>query len=166
MDIKELAKGFITDTSEMCEKGQIGLLASSSIGDLVTEYWHGIDFCLAKDYPRMRVMKRFQNEFRNQHVYIDETIKLENVEKAAFLGQCYATLLADGYSVCRIYVKHESKLNIKASGNAYVMVDALNTSNVIVECTESAKVIVNLYSKATSVGSSKTVRKNLETYEI
>lgn len=166
MDIKELAKGFITGVTGMCEKGQSGLMNSSSIDDLVTEYWKGIDFCLAKDYPRLRVMKKFRNEFREQHVYLDETIKIENVDKAVFLGQCYAILIVNDYAVCRIYVKHNSKLNIKASGNAYVMVDTLNTSDVIVECTESAKVIVNLYSMATSVGATKTIHKNLETYEL
>lgn len=166
MDIKELAKGFVSGASGMCEKGKSGLMNSSSIDDLVTEYWKGIDFCLAKDYPRMRVMKRFQIEFRKQHVYLDENINIENVEKAAFIGQCYATLVANGYSACRVYVKHSSKLNIKASGNAYVMVDALNASDVIVECTEGAKVIVNLYSAATSTGATKTVHKNLETYEL
>lgn len=166
MDIKELAKGFITGVSGMCEKGQGGLMNSSSIDDLVTEYWKGIDFCLAKDYPRMRVMKRFQNEFRKQHVYLDETVKIENIEKTVFLGLCYATFIANDYSVCRIYVKHASKLNIKASDNSYVMVDALNTSDVIVECTENAKVIVNLYSNAASVGATKVVHKNIETYEL
>ena len=166
MDIKEMANGFISGVSGMCEKGQTGLLNSSSLDDLITEYWHGIDFCLAKDYPRMRTMKRFQNEFRKHHVYVDESVNIENAEKSAFIGQCYGTLVANGYSVCRVYVKHSSKINIKASGNAYVMIDALNTSDVIVECTESAKVIVNLYSKATSIGATKTIYKDMETYEL
>lgn len=166
MDIKELAKGFISGVSGMCDKGQDGLMSAASIADLVTEYWRGIDFCLAKNYPRMRVMRRFQNKFREQQVYIGEVVKVENERKAVFLGKCYATFIADGYSVSHIYVKHDSKLNIKVSGNAYIMVDALDASDVIVECTEEAKVIVNLYSKATSTGATKTIQKNLETYEL
>lgn len=170
MDIKELAKGFISGASGMCDKGQNGLMSADSIADLVTEYWRGIDFCLAKDYPRLRIMKRFQAEFRKQHVYLGEAVTLTNEKRAAFLGGCVVEYDADGYSASYLYVKHNSKLTIKALGHACVMIDALDESIVDVECAENAKVIVNLYAHASvssAIGDNvKIVHKHLNTYDL
>lgn len=169
MDINELAKGFISGTSGMCDKGRNGLMGASSIADLVTEYWRGIDFCLSKNYPRLRVMRRFQDEFRNQHVYLGESVSIANEKRAAFLDGCTVEFTADRYAVSYLYVKHNSIINIKASGHAYVMIDALEDSVISVECIENAKVTVNLYARA-SVSSSgeniKIVHKNMETYDL
>lgn len=170
MDIKELAKDFISGASGMCDKGQNGLMSADNIPDLVTEYWRGIDFCLAKDYPRLRVMKRFQDEFRAQHVYLGESVKIENEARNAFLYGCKVEFTANNYAVSRLYAKHDSLVCIKASGHAYVMVDALDDSIISVECIEDAKVIVNLYARASvssSIGQNiKIIHKNLETYDL
>lgn len=170
MDIKELAKGFISGASGMCDKGQNGLMSADSIADLVTEYWRGIDFCLAKDYPRLRVMKRFQDEFRNQHIYLGESVNLVNEKRAVFLDGCTVEFTADKYAVSYLYVKHNSHLTIKASGHAYVTVDALNDSIIDVKCSENAKVIVNLYARASVFPASgdniKIIHKHLDTYDL
>ncbi|WP_042373649.1 hypothetical protein [Bacteroides neonati] len=170
MDIKELAKWFISGAPEMCGNGQSGLMNALSIDDLVTEYWRGIDFCLAKDYPRLQVMKKFKKELRTQHIYIGEEVKLENETKAAFLFNCKVDFTANEYAVSRIYAKHNSLISIRASGHAFVMVDALDSSILDIECIEEAKVIINMYARSSvrsSVGQNiKTVYKNLETYDL
>lgn len=165
MDISELSKKIVEQARGMCVKGQKGLLEAKNITDLVSQYWAGIDFCLACNYPGRRVIKKYRQDFREQHVYMDETLSLENKD-AVFLGSSVVDYLANDYSVCRLYVKHDGILSIKARDHAYVMIDALDNALVKVD-SESAKVIVNLYSKSRVEGNAfRVINKQRETYEL
>lgn len=170
MDAKELADELINGASglNMCMDGQRNLLSASGKTDMVSAFWKGIDFCLARNYPDLSTLKHFfLPELQAQHVYIDESVSLVNESRAAFLGDCAAEFIANEYAVSRLYVKHNSQLTVKASGNAFVMVDALDNTLVKVEVSGTAKVIVNLYSKARISGEgAKVVHKNRETYDL
>lgn len=170
MDTKDLVNKLINGASglRMCSNGQNNLMDAKGKSDMVTAFWRGIDFCLAHNYPDLVTLKHFfLPELRAQHVYIDESVSLVNEKRAAFLGDCQVEFVANEYAVSRLYVKHNSLLTIKASGHAYVMVDALDNAHVAVEISDTAKVIVNLYSKAGVSGEgAKVVHKNRETYEL
>lgn len=49
------------------------------------------------------------------------------------------------YAVSRLYVKHDSRVVIRARDHAFVMVDALDDAAVEVHCEGESKVVVNLY---------------------
>ena len=86
------------------------------------------------------------------------------------LGRCEAECRFEGYVVSRLYVKHDSRVEIWACDNAFVMVDALDDAFVTVHCKDDAKVIVNLYARAVATasgnGHSKIVHKYKETYDL
>lgn len=149
-----------------CQNGLSQLNKAKTEQDLVNCYFSNIDFCLAKNFPGNEYLKRSGNTLISEMVFVDCQRMFKNPEKLVLLGKCDCNVELTDYSVSRIYVKHDSKLIIKASGNAFVVVDALDNSNVQVERTENARVTVNTYSKAICTGATKIIAKNAETYDL
>lgn len=150
-----------------CGPGLTKLCSSVSKQEIADCFLKYIDFCLANNYPDNTFLKLyFEQELENIGIYIDKCVTRKNELKSVFLGKCFGLVVADGYSVCRIWAKHESKINIHAYGNAKVMVDALDNADIVVDAEEEATVIVNLYSRATCTGATTIIYKKQETYEL
>lgn len=149
-----------------CRKGLAQVKKANSDDDFMNCYFDNIDFCLAKNFPANDYIRRFQNPLAPSGVFVSCKRVVKNPDKLVLLGKCDFEAEFTDYSVSRLYVKHDSLLIIRASGNAFVMVDALDNSFVQVTCLDNAKVIVNLYSKALCTGATKKVQKNMETYEL
>ena len=154
-----------------CAEGMDQIKNARSKVEMVQCFLDRIDFCLAKDFPNRAFLRRnFENELRDRNIYIDEVISLVNVRKSVLLGNCNATLVSNKYEVGKVFAKHKTKLIVKACDHARVMVDALDDSIISVECSGNAKVVVNLYARASVssvIGNNiKIVRKNLLTYEL
>lgn len=151
-----------------CGQGLDQLRNCKTIDDMIQCYFDNIDFCLANNFPSNEFLMQYRDELRQKDVFIDDAMICATEERGTwvFLGNCTCTISVDGFSVHRLYVKHNSKINIKAFGRAFVMVDALNNSDVVVDINDEAKVIVNLYSKATCTGATKIIQKNKETYDL
>lgn len=151
---------------EGCRKGLAQVKKAKTSDDFVNCYFDNIDFCLAKNFPANDYIKQFQNPLAPSGVFVSCKHTVKNPNKLVLLGKCNFEAEFTDYSVSRLYVKHDSFLIIKASGNAFVMVDALDESFVQVTCRDNARVIVNLYSKALCTGATKIVQKNMETYDL
>ena len=163
MDKTELIKSL---PENACKPGLGVFIETKLEDDIVSLFWDYIDFCLAMNYPSCDFIERNKDAANKQHLYVNHKSTLKNIEKAAFLGASVCDVVYTGFTVSRLYVKHTSKLNVKATDNAFVMIDALDSSDVAVETSGNARVIVNLYSKATSKGATKTIQKHFETYEL
>lgn len=154
-----------------CVDGLAQLGGSGDKSGMLQCFVDRIDFCLAKDFPGKDFLKEhFEGVLHEKGIYIDERVEMRNERNAVLLGACEATSVADGYAVCRLYAKHSTRLVVEAEGNAFVMVDALDDAVVEVHCTAEAKVVVNLYARATAVsggeGCTKIVHKHKETYDL
>ena len=149
-----------------CSDGQMQLKNAITANELVKTFYDRIDFCLANNFPSNEFLVANSELIKECGIVVDQKQLLSNPDKLVLLGSCDVEVIFTEYIVSRIYVKHSSLITIKASGNAFVMVDALDQSRVIAECTENARVVVNLYSNATSIGATKTIHKNRETYEL
>lgn len=154
-----------------CADGMEQIRNASSKVDMVQCFLDRIDFCLAKDFPDKGFLKRnFENELRDRNIYIDEVLSLTNIRKSVLMGNCNTTLAFNKYEVGKVFAKHKTQLIVKAYDHARVMVDALDDSIISVECSGNAKVVVNLYARASvssAIGNTiKIVRKNLLTYEL
>lgn len=153
--------------AKACEPGLIELGTAGTKEEIARCFMEYIDFCLVNNYPDNTFLKlNFERELEAIGIYIDRQITLEKGKRMVFLGDCRSTVEMGEYSVCMIRAKHQSKISIKASGHTRIMVDALDDSVITVEATEKATVIVNLYARATSIGATKTIFKNRETYEL
>ena len=111
-------------------------------------------------------MKEYSSVFEKFGVYVDKRWKLDDPRKLVLLGRCDMNVRVAGFSVSRIYAKHNTLLQIEASENSFVLVDALDNANVHVRTSGDAKVIVNLYASAECSGATKVCNKKRFTYEL
>lgn len=154
-------------TAKGCKDGIKQLKACKTIHDYIECYFDCIDFCLAENVPSITTFKEINcTEIESAGIFVDKRLLMKNPKRLVLLGKSDFEIEYSDYAVSRIYVKHETTLHIKASGNAYVMVDALDNTQVRVETTDNAKVVVNLYSKAECSGNAKVIQRNRETYDL
>lgn len=141
---KELAKQ--AKTKGACKEGHDELLSLQDKDAMVELYLRKIDFCLSNEYPDNDFLRsHFKGTMEKHGVFLDDALKVENKPKCVCLGACSGDVLVDGFNVCEVFAKHDSKLTISARGNAFVMVDVFDNSTIIVQAYDRAKVCVNRY---------------------
>lgn len=157
----------------ICEDWFNDLLHTENKEKLIKMYLDGIDFCLSNEYPpRPFIKEHFGGIMEAYGIFLDDEINAENFRHVVALGSCQGSANYNSYEVGQVFVKHESKLTIKASGNSFVMVDMFDESEVEVIASENAKVCVNHYGgELTTTTDSepgnaiiKVIRKHSKTY--
>lgn len=156
----------------ICSEWFNRLLNTEDKGELIKMYLEGIDFCLSNEYPsNAYIRENFVGTCEAYGVFLDEPINALNSRQVVALGACEGSAEYTAYSVGQVFIKHDSKLQIVASGNAFVMVDVFDNTEVTVTAKENAKVCVNQYggSITTETGSEgnaviKVIRKTSKTY--
>lgn len=155
----------------LCQQYQGLLQGDLSIEELVKLFVGGIDFCVKWNFPTLDFMReRFKGLSEPYGAYVDDEIKdpLRNVPDLVFNGDCKAMTEYDGYSVSRIFIRHNSQCAVNVSDHAMVTIDAFdNTYLAIAVAGSDAQVNVNLYGDARvdCVGSGiKVINKNKKTY--
>ena len=129
-----------------------------------------IDFCISEDYPTLEYMRAtFKGKCEPYGIYIDDEVEeLKNAPDAVFNGDCKALLEYDGFSVSRVFARHNTKASVNVSDNAIVTIDAFDSSYLVVAVSgDKAQVIVNLYGNAQveTIGMGITVNyMNKKTY--
>jgi hypothetical protein len=169
MDIKEeLLEGALA--AQGCEDGMAQLGEAMDKEEMLQCFIDRVDFCLAKDFPTKEFLKEhFGEVLHKKRIYADERVEIRG-GNAILLGSCEAVCDLEGYAVSRLYVKHDTRMEIRARDNAFVMVDVLDDAEVEVHCKDEAKVVVNLYARAKATregnGYIKIVHKHKETYDL
>jgi hypothetical protein len=130
-----------------CSPGMGDLLnAGDSKPALVQLYLKKLEFCLENDFP--------SNDFMREHgkgimesfgIFLDDRINLTNYRKCVALGKTTGNVIVTSYGVSQVYAKHTSDLVIEASDNAFVMVYVYDDAKVTVNAHDRAKVHVNRY---------------------
>ena len=168
-DLKEeLLQG--AGSAQGCADGMAQLGGAVNKEEMLQCFIDRIDFCLAKNFPTKDYLKKhFGDLLRKKRIYVDDKVEITGGNAVA-LGTCEVECRLEGYAVSRLYVKHDSRVEIWACDNAFVMVDALDDAVIEVHCKDDAKVMVNLYARAkantSGEGYSKVVHKNKETYDL
>ena len=112
---------------------------------LIKMFLDGIDFCISEDYPSPKFFQLFDGIRQQYGIFRDELIESENSKYVVAFGKCEGRAKYTGYEVGQIFVKHESKLTITASGNSFVMIDVFDNAEIIIIAEDNAKVCVNKY---------------------
>ena len=133
----------------LCDKWKRKFKENMDIPELVKMYIKGIDFCISNDYPTLEYLRsEIKGKCETYGVFIDDIVQSSNIEDIVLNGNCKAELDYFGYSVCRIYARHNSEVNIKASENAYLTIDAFDNTILNIEASEKCKVFITQYGKA------------------
>jgi hypothetical protein len=159
----------------ICEDWFNDLLHTEGKERLIEMYLDGIDFCLSNEYPSLSFIKQnFVGVMEKYGIFLDGKFNTTNSRHVVALGSCTGSSEYIGFGVGQVFVKHTSKLTVRASGNAFVMVDMFDESEVEVIATDNAKICVNHYGgnltttteDETSSGNSiiKVIRKQSKTY--
>jgi hypothetical protein len=112
---------------------------------LVRMFLEGIDFCISEDFPEPRFFQLFDGIRQQYGIFRDEAIRAENSQHVVAFGSCAGSAQYTGYAVGQVFVKHESKLTIKATGSAFVMVDVFDNAEIEVAAEDNAKICINEY---------------------
>ena len=165
--IQELKKDGIA--KGLCRQWQMKLKDELDIADLSSLFIRGIDFCISENFPTLDYLRdNFKGKCEDYGVYIDDEIAGENIPDIVLNGACKGVVIYNGYSVSRIYARHDTLLKINVSENAILTIDAFDNSMIEVNATGlRVKVFVHLYGNATvkcSGNGIKVKRYNKLTY--
>lgn len=127
----------------LCEQWQGEWPDGASKDDMAEKFVRGQDFCIKHDWPSVNVIKRYFGDVMHRHgVYADEGCFLSNVPTLIFVGNCEGHVVIDGRHTSTIYVRHTSKVEVKAKGEARVFVSVYDDAVVETEAEEYAKIFV------------------------
>lgn len=145
---KGLSKTLAKDAKRkgICKEWHSALKSLTDRKAMVEMYLRGIDFCLKNDYPANDFIKaHFGDIAPGMGVFVDCVINIENSPKCVCLGESFGTIKVNAFNVSEIFAKHQSDLNVFASGSAFVMIDAFDDAMVNIHAHDRAKVCVNKY---------------------
>lgn len=115
---------------------------------LIQIYLRGLDFCLAKNYPSLDIIRKdFKGLCENYGIFIDEAFDVTNFKKVVALGSATGTIAETGHSVACIYARHDTTTNLHVSGNAIVMVEVYDDAVLNIHADDNARVTVFQYSR-------------------
>lgn len=119
---------------------------NTSKDDMVEKFVRGIDFCIGRDWPLAKDIKKyFSDVIHNHGVYVDENVNLRNPKMVILNGECVANITYDWMDSGEIYVRHNSSLHLKVKGLSRVFVNLLDGAELRVICEDSAKCFVYQY---------------------
>lgn len=120
--------------------------------ELCERFLRGIDFCIKHDWPDKEYIKaHFDEDFRHRHgVFVDEDLRdfvahYADLDKVVLLGDCRGVLQFTGFSVCSVYVRHDSVVTIDANNLSLLHVYAYDRSKVHVVGDSAHNVYVYSY---------------------
>lgn len=135
----------------LCRGWQMKLKHGLDYGQLIRLYIKGIDFCISENYPTLDfIRENFKGKCEPYGVFVDDDVTdKRNLPDVVLNGDCKAMLEYDGYTVSRIFSRHNSQAAVNVSDNAIVTIDAFDESRLIVAVAGSdARVFVNIYGDA------------------
>lgn len=156
----------------ICKDWADKLATTTDIDALLKMYIDGIDFCLAKDFPSNADLAIIVGtaKLTKHGIYIDECASLVNPRTLVLLGACEADISVGNFMVSQIFVKHKSSGTFRISGNAFIVIDCFDQTELNVQASGDSKVLVNVYGKATVAQTAieeariKIVNKHKSTY--
>lgn len=134
----------------LCRQWRMKLQQGMSVEALASLYIKGIDFCISEDYPTLDFLrKHFKGSCEPYGVFVDDEVKERNAPDVVLNGDCKAILEYDGFTVSRIFARHNSQGAVNVSDHAIVTVDSFDNSYLaIATAGGNAQVIVNIYGNA------------------
>ena len=118
----------------------------SSKDEMVEKFVKGIDFCIGRNWPSSKDMKKYFGDVIHDHgVYVNENVDLKNPKTVILNGECVAHIDYDWMDSGEIYVRHNSSLYLRVKGFSRVFVNLLDDTELHVECEDTARVFVYQY---------------------
>lgn len=118
-----------------------------SVESLCEMYKNGIEFCIDNNYPDVDYLtKHFRGKTEQFGIYINEMFGLHAEQDVYILnGESMGKVVNSGFGVTKIYVRHNSVLNLTARDNSITYIDMYDNTELNLFIQDKAKVVVNKY---------------------
>ena len=135
----------------LCAEWYKKMLSVTTYKQLAEMYFDGDDWSMEKDFPSLSLLRQHKGAILPYGLVVDSIFeKFENNFRIAFFGNTETEISYTDYAVGNVIVRHQSKVKIKAKGNAKVFVNLIDEARVEVEATENAEVIIYNYGQQTN----------------
>lgn len=156
MDIEKLNDIVYKDAKSLgaCDKVMSRWSQVYDMQQLIDLFVHNQEFCIDKDFPSNEFVKMNTDETeRNSFgVFVDDKITVRNYSGIIVsCGNSEGYVLADGFTACTIYVRHNTKLNVQCRGFSKVFIHAYNNCTIDVEQNEMSKVYIYNHSDSSTI---------------
>lgn len=119
---------------------------NSSKDEMVEKFVKGIDFCIGRNWPSTKDIKKYFGDVIHRHgVYVDENVDLTNPKITILNGECVGHINYSWMGNGEIYVRHGSSLYLKVKDFSKVFVNLHDDAELHVECDINAKCFVYQY---------------------
>lgn len=135
----------------LCRLYQMKLRDGLSVKELADLYKEGIDFCINNDYPSLDFLREhYRGKCEEYGVYVDDRVAgLQNPKTVVLNGKSEAMIQYKGYTVSRLYLRHDSEATVCISEFAHVTIDCFDNTRLVVATVGSdAQVLLNVYGQA------------------
>jgi hypothetical protein len=141
---KDLERELKKCNKSFCEKGLSGLKEAHTIPKAIEYFFANIDYCFNNNFPTKEYFAKLEN-IQRYGVYVDELVNSKNQKNIVTFGNCAGEIEYSDYWAACLYVRHNSKLTIKASGHAFVMIDIFDNAEIEVLTKDSATIKIHRY---------------------
>lgn len=135
----------------ICKEWFADMLKKNDIKPLCEMYFRGDDWAMENDFPDVNLIRRFKGNSNKHGLHADFIGILENPTNCALFGSSDVELLYEGFYVGKLIVRHESKAKITVKGNAFLLVNALDHTNLVITALEHSRVKVYNYSENSNI---------------
>lgn len=139
MDIKELNRILRNKAIKfgLCDDWQQNIWNKDlSVPELLQIYIKGFDFSVKNDWLDYDFIKEVMSkeDLHEANIFIDENLDITMTDSgyAVFLGRCGCTLNVSGMKVVTVYVRHNSNVDVNATGGAMVFVHCYDDAEAII----------------------------------
>lgn len=144
---KYILKGALA--AGICEEWAVFIANTDTVDEFLKMYVKGIDFCLEKNFPANDDLVNLGGDRLEQYgIYVDRVVDYPAGDFLVFLGRSEGPVIANGFSVSQIFIKHECDISLKVADNAFVVIDCFDNSKLDVTASGNSKVMINVYGQA------------------
>lgn len=149
-----------------CQEGLKELANCKSKEELIRCFFINYKFCLSTHTPNADFMaSNFGDIMNHQAMYSNQRVNARNEKRIMILGHSIGTVELTEKRMYRIWIADTSKINIKASNGARVVVDALDHADIIITSDLMSNTTVHLFGNATCKGADKIIKEG-DTYDL
>lgn len=115
--------------------------SSQGIKDLIDllKSPQGVEFCMDKQFPPYTVLLQFEEELRENDIYVSGTHKVANKAVIVVYGG-EVEVEINGSNVCEIYATNGAIVSVIAKDSAYVSVELWHSSGSVYREIDNGKV--------------------------
>ncbi|WP_392436471.1 hypothetical protein ACF3N7_05400 [Cruoricaptor ignavus] len=123
----------------------------SHVKFLCEKWFSESNWAMENDFPSPELLRKFKGNADRYGLLVDYAGDDPGMRRAAFFGKSDVKIIANNYDVRELYIRQDTVAEIDLSGNAFVVLNVLDSARADIRCTDNAKVMVYAYGDCCAV---------------